>query len=363
MINVLHICKDSEFGGIQKVAYQYANYEYPQYNGYLLFLKKGSLFNYFIRTSNIYEFDTNSIIKQILEFRKILRKRQISVIHNHSGGLFWDAISLMFGGNSLVVSHNHGCRIENYIFKTDKFIIRYLKRYFAFIINKRLIKISVSENVFRLQKIYEYTQDNRHSIIYNPIDKIQSKSDYLERENNTLFFVIGYLARLSENKGILKFLQITNELILKGLNIKIFIGGNGQLNQYVKNIVSQSQHSKFYTFYGDYVYNYDFLSQIDLLVYPSRFESFGMTITESLYLGIPVIVSKNIRLSEIVDSLVTKVDFDDLEKSIKGIIEIFENKKHVKSQLLQNRNIIEDNCNLDLIMKKLFSIYSKEYIF
>ncbi len=59
--------------------------------------------------------------------------------------------------------------------------------------------------MFLLQKEFEGTQNQRHRILYNPLDVITNEKKALQLNENSKKFVIGYMAKLSENKGILKF--------------------------------------------------------------------------------------------------------------------------------------------------------------
>ena len=303
-------------------------------------MKKGKLFNYYDRPKNTVELDTTNYLSMIIEYIRTIKKLKVNVIHNHSGGMFIDLVNIIFFPNKKLISHNHGCRIMKYELNENLYLIQLVKRIVARVINNFVLKISVSEYMFLLQKEYEGTQNQRHRILYNPLDVITNEKKALQLNENSKKFVIGYMAKLSENKGILKFLKIVKEISFEENNFKFLIAGNGELAFYVENFINENKlHSKV-LYFKDYVNNITFFKQIDLLIYPSIFESFGMTINEALYLGIPVIISNNYKLCNPIDDLVTRTDFANLQETLTKIFFVKKNIEIEESKLLAKKQYI-----------------------
>ncbi len=102
---------------------------------------------------------------------------------------------------------------------------------------------------------------------------------------------IGYLSRIDPKKGLQEILQILTEKIDQvELPIELYIGGDGVLKEQLQKKYTSS--SNFKIFWLGYVTNKkDFYSNIDLSIFPSKEESFGISMVESWSFGIPVLSS------------------------------------------------------------------------
>ncbi len=102
---------------------------------------------------------------------------------------------------------------------------------------------------------------------------------------------IGYLGRIDSRKGLREILQILTEKSGQvKLPIELYIGGEGNLKEQLQKRYVSSPNFKI--FWLGYVTNKkDFYSNIDLSIFPSKEESFGISMVESWSFGIPVLSS------------------------------------------------------------------------
>lgn len=154
-------------------------------------------------------------------------------------------------------------------------------------------------------------------------------------------FVVGFLGRLTREKGLEYLVEATKLLGKKIKNLKILIGGEGVLvaGGRPESVVSILKKRIAELGLGNVIFTgnvpdseiNEFFSSLDVFVLPSvsRLESFGMVQVEAMFCGCPVIASNIAGVSE----AVRKTGFGILvgpknPKSIAdAVIEICKNKK------------------------------------
>lgn len=167
------------------------------------------------------------------------------------------------------------------------------------------------------------------SIIYNGIDVsvIQQKID---KKDHTSFYLI-QVSRLDHlKKGQHILLEALHLLIIKyGIsNFHIDFIGEGNSFDYLQDLTQKYGLENKVCFLGlkDRSYIYSHLKEYDLLIQPSIFEGFGLTVAEGMAAKIPVLVSANDGPLEIIDNgqygfFFKKGDPLDCAEKIKRIIE------------------------------------------
>ena len=156
--------------------------------------------------------------------------------------------------------------------------------------NKYCLLFAISKAVqIDLKKRY-----NLNSIlIYNGINanKIDKKV-YFNREND--IFKIVQISRLDhKKKGQDILIKAIHRLTNKNLNINVDFIGIGQSESHLKTLVSDLKLEDRIRFLGlkDRAYIYSHLNEYDLLVQPSVYEGFGLTVAEAMLAKVRVLVS------------------------------------------------------------------------
>ncbi len=117
--------------------------------------------------------------------------------------------------------------------------------------------------------------------------KIERK--FKERDN-----LIGYVGRLSEEKGIINFIKAIPKIIEKRDDIKFLIGGDGPLeNTVVKYIIEQNLNSSL-KLVGWIPHNKlpHYMNELRLLVIPSYTESGPIIALEAMACGTPILATR-----------------------------------------------------------------------
>lgn len=128
--------------------------------------------------------------------------------------------------------------------------------------------------------------------IYNPIDtqhiqNLSNESNCYEIKNGS--FKIVSVGRLVPAKGYDLLIPIVSKLTQKGLDIHLYLLGEGSERNRLEQIIQEEKMSNHIHLLG-YVKNpYPIMKQMDLFVCSSRSEGYSLVIAEALTLGLPVI--------------------------------------------------------------------------
>jgi len=103
--------------------------------------------------------------------------------------------------------------------------------------------------------------------------------------------IIGYIGRLSEEKGILNFVSALPGILKENNNLKVFIIGDGPLNDQIRTNLVQSNILKNVTFTGWLPHNElpHYLNELRVLVLPSNTEGLSNIMLEAMACGTPVL--------------------------------------------------------------------------
>jgi len=114
-------------------------------------------------------------------------------------------------------------------------------------------------------------------------------------------FIIGTVARLSWEKGIINLIEAMPSILEKMHNIKCFIVGGGPLENELKERVNALGLRKNVILTGKTDNPYYILSSFDVFVLPSLKEGQGIVVMEAMALGIPVVASRVGGIIELVE--------------------------------------------------------------
>lgn len=190
---------------------------------------------------------------------------------------------------------------------------------------EKLITLNIDRILYCTREIIEVLQWKKlnHQSSYFPFTYDQNIYDFkIKPINHDL--VIGYLGRLTEEKGISCLVLACKKLRDEKLNIKLLLGGSGPLKETIKE--------SFVEFVGPFKHNeaHAFYHQINLFVLPSETrkfwkEQFGRVIVEAVASGTPIVGSNSGAIPEVLSTLKLNYifeegDADDLALVIKTLI-------------------------------------------
>lgn len=128
--------------------------------------------------------------------------------------------------------------------------------------------------------------------IYNPLDNgeiLQSSKHICPLKVKSSQFNIISVGRLEQVKGFDLLIPIIRSIREKGMDVHLWIVGEGTEDNALKLLTKEQGVEKNVTFTGFMKNPYSLMSQMDLFVCSSRAEGFSLVIAEAMLLGIPVV--------------------------------------------------------------------------
>lgn len=119
-------------------------------------------------------------------------------------------------------------------------------------------------------------------------DKFKIKKIFHERDN-----LVGYIGRLSEEKGVFNFITAILLILKQRDNLKILIGGDGQLRDKIGKYLYENNLNNRVKLTGWIPHNElpDYLNQLKLVVLPSYTEGLPNIMLEAMACGTPVLAT------------------------------------------------------------------------
>lgn len=223
---------------------------------------------------------------------------------------------------------------------------------------KRCSRIfAVSRNIADRLKKFMPEYANKIEALHNLVDTVSIK-EYAAKEPEQHFggdtFNIVSCGRLNKDKGFDLAIKACKSLLEKGLNIKWYVLGEGPEEAALKKQAKECGVEEVFAFLGKQVNPYPYIKQADLFVQSSRIEAFGLTITEALALGVPVVSTKTDGGTEIItdgeNGLLCDISWESIESSVARAI----NDPNLLQKLkfgAQNTDFEKSNSN---IMNRLY---------
>lgn len=185
----------------------------------------------------------------------------------------------------------------------------------------RIITVS---NLTRKIVIEKYGIDpNKVETVYNAVEPIKKKELSIRKGVDEK--IVTFLGRITMQKGPEYFIEAAHKVLEKTDNVRFVMAGNGDLmNKMITRTAALGISDKFHFtgfLKGDEVF--DMLRISDVYVMPSVSEPFGISPLEAMQADVPVIISKQSGVAEVLKHAI-KVDFWDvnaLADSIHGILE------------------------------------------
>ena len=329
-MKVLQTCGSDSWGGLEMTALKTAFMLKQRGHEVHLLCRKNSTLGKEATSRHIetvYFSEKNSTIKSILNLKRITAREKYDVVHSHLShdlGTAVTALNLSGSKAKLFLSKHMGSGVS----KKDLF-----HRYLYGRVN-HIFTVSnyVKDSVLKTCPVKE----NIISILYpglkyNPAD-FNKKEIRSEFNINPEAIVIGMSGRFSPGKGQEEFLKAVKILKHETKEKSFFIIAGGASfgeEEYKNKVLNLSRELGV----NDYVlftgYRKDMprvLSGMDIFVFPSHEESFGITLTEAMALGLPAAASNKAGVLDIVSEGETGLLFeprnaDALAEAVKKLIE------------------------------------------
>ncbi len=164
--------------------------------------------------------------------------------------------------------------------------------------------------------------EDKCTIVYNAVELPEDDNLKMDPIRQTEKIVL-FLGRVTMQKGPEYFLRAAKKVIGKYTNVRFVLAGSGDMMTQCIREVADLKLGRYVTFTG-FLRGKDvdrIFSMADLYVMPSVSEPFGIAPLEALSHNVPVIISKQSGVSEVLTH-VLKVDFWDVDEMANKILAV-----------------------------------------
>lgn len=286
----------------------------------------------------------------------LLSVRKIDIVHIHGGDILslkrkYIYFKFLRFWRKKIIYHFHGAFFLKQYERTSKFWKKRVKK----LLEGCDLVISISKNWRK--SILEIAPNTKIEVLPNSLH-LPSTGQSFGRHNHPVNLT--FLGHIGDRKGIFDLLVVTKRLLDSGYELKLHVGGNGDIDRLKENIhwlgISSSVDYKGWLSEGQ---RNNLLRQTDIFVLPSYGEGMPMSILEAMSFGVPVISTEVGGIPEVVldgqtGVLVKPGDIDTLY--IKILELLLDRQK--REQLGKNaRILIQSKHDIRKNWEKLDKIY------
>lgn len=192
--------------------------------------------------------------------------------------------------------------------------------------------------------------------VYNGENTIDLRNEFGLTKDD---FVIGFVGRLSVQKGVQYALEAFKSVYKKHPNVRLLICGDGELRTDVEKFISENKlESKIHLagFRNDIP---NIMKTIDVLLTPSLWEGFGIVLIEAMASGKPCVATNTSSIPEIVEDGVSGflVPSKDSQSIAEALIKMISDPQLVRQMGQAGIEIVNKKFTIDKMIeeyKKLF---------
>jgi glycosyltransferase involved in cell wall biosynthesis len=330
-MKILQTCGSVSWGGLELTALKTAYMlKIRGHSVYMLCIENSTLEKEAFKNS-LHTIPINkSAIKSIKILKKHMADEKYDAVHSHLSHDLWivvPALTLSGSKAKLFLSKHMGSGVS----KSDifhRFLYNRVSHIFAV---SNYVKESVLKTCPVREDVISILYPGLNIGKYNPSDfnKIEIRKEF---NISPEAMVIGMSGRMSPGKGQEEFLKAAKKLKKEFKDNIIFViagaasFGEDEYENKIKKLPAELGINKDVIFTG---YRNDMpriLSMFDIFVFPSHEESFGITLTEAMALGIPSAASQKAGVLDLISDgetglLVPPKNPSELAEAIKKLIE------------------------------------------
>lgn len=270
------------------------------------------------------------------------------VVHGHvrSTASLYLKIAKDFG--IITIAHSHsiasrGSFVERIVKNTFQFQIRYLADYMLactydagkWLFGKNSLKkenFKIIRNAIRLEEF-----------IFNKSKRIEIR-DILKLENS---FVLGHIGSFTAPKNHEFIIQVFDEIHSKIPNVKLLLVGDGYLKKSIERQINRLGLEDNILCVGNVVNPNDYLQAMDLFLFPSLYEGFGMAAIEAQVSGLMTLVSERVPEEIFVSSNSKCISINNKERWVQEIYKFYIKGFNEKNRYVEIRKFKEYDIDVN----------------
>jgi len=271
----------------------------------------------------------------------IAMKEVFDVIHAHDWMTYQAAIEAKKVSGKPLVVHVHatefdrtGNNINAEIYCIEKYGMDMADRIIA--VSERtkgLIVQKYGQHPDKVQVVYNAVEKDEISPVGQMMDRSVFKNDRL----------VLFLGRITTQKGPEYFIEAANLVIKKMPNVRFVMAGSGDMARKMIEQMAKLRLTDRFHFTGflNAPERDRLFAMSDLFVMPSVSEPFGITPLEAMKYNVPVIISKQSGIGEILEHAI-KVDFWDVDKLAESIMKVLSDNDLRKRMVEGGQRMLKD---------------------
>lgn len=212
---------------------------------------------------------------------------------------------------------------------------------------KRLVFVS-EDNLNKFNEVYNISNNKR--VIYNYIDPnrvITRTNELVPTEINTNLASFLVVARLVEQKGLMRLLTVHKHLIDNGFKHRVYIVGDGPLKSELLRRIESFNLTDSFVLLGLKENPYPYMKKADVVILPSIYEGYGMVIIEARILKKYILITDTAAREALIGYKNSMIVSNNEEGLYIGMKKIIENKhKKYTPQTYSNKKIIDEIIEL-----------------
>jgi glycosyltransferase involved in cell wall biosynthesis len=308
--NILILDLNPFFGGGQKFLLMIQKY-LSCTNTFFFIVKDKSTFDQLIGTKK-YFIEENNLFSQIKVVNTFIKENDIEVvIFNGNRPIYFTPFITV----KKKIAYKH---TSNNAFASYRRHVGHIILNFCYLFCDRIVLLytdAIKEVFLNKDKVY---------IINNGVEppRLLNKKDLSPQIN------ILCVSRLDENKGIKWLINVFHETFGNNNSVQLTIAGSGYLYEHLNSFIIDKgiDNIKLLGFVEDIPFQ---LSQADIFILPSKFESFPFSILEAMSYGLPIIATDTGGVRDMVthDKNGYLVDYLNDKELRESLLRLYENQK------------------------------------
>jgi glycosyltransferase involved in cell wall biosynthesis len=299
-MNVLHVCWDLGQGGIQRYLIDLLTAHKKTFRSSLMVLSSpGALSAEAAELCNRVDYigmKNGLYMCAFVPILKVLRTGDHDIIHSHSNNILFN-IALKFQSKPVIYTEHGGSFLNKEL-------------------GSLLLYKYVHSNIHRFVAISQYMANlmcQRNSAIGDRICVIHNGVDYdyiaysglreevqLARYDLPEGLKVGFIGRLTLDKGIDLFIETAKRINLSNPTVNFIVIGDGPAREDMQALVREYNMEQRVFFLGYRKDARELIGALDICLFTSRYDAFGLVLIESLASSVPVVaMAENSAVPEI----------------------------------------------------------------
>ena len=314
--------------------------------------------------STVISIKSNISLTTLEIVKKFLIDNHFSVVHSHllRTDLIISLVKQFYIKNLFIISTKHGYQ-EKVLIKYNpnrpnikRNIVYYITKYTFSKIDKN---ISVSKYISQLFINLKLTKQF-FPVIYHGVNIEINLPDNqsIFKESFKQLIIVG---RLEESKGHIYAFKAFKIITEKHPNSKLILLGEGSIKESLKKAAEELGLTDKILFLGFQKYPFSFISQSNIIIIPSLYESFGLVFIEAMALGKTIVAFDAPAGNEILQNNVTAIlsQKGDMNLLAKNILALLEDKDKSNRISINALNKYKESFTVQIMITNTANFYKK----